>query len=523
MRPLHLHKGGATPEAGLALSDDIKDLIEHETTEAQHLLKGLAQALPKSVEAHLLLATSHLRRLEFDTAVTHYRAVQALDPKNDNALKNVGFCLLAKGDYPEALAAFRHAFQVLSGAGPLRYIALLSHRLGRLDEAIATYERLLATCQPTSPEIPYALQGLAAALRDAGRPIAADHATRTLVERFDREPVAVSSGLIARNNAEDFHEWSFYADKSRLAAALTARRAADPAGRFPESFVLPDDKQALKAFAAGPDAPPLFIVKPVRSSGGQGISVTNDIATALDRDDVVVQRYLDRPYLIDGCKGHCRIYGLVTSADPLRAYVYSEGIVRIAPEPYDLRPDAPGGPSMHVTNTALHLEDPRLVISQDPAQEDVGAVRSLSAVLGRMEADGMPREQVFGEIKALVEWFVRLLAADGLFARQAAIGTPRAFPPKLFGLDVLLDTDGHPWLIEMQRTPAARGQPLVERINAAMYASVFAMSQVPLIDDTTPADLVQRLRADDAARRAREAEIEFANRGKFVLLDLQGT
>jgi hypothetical protein len=75
----------------------------------------------------------------------------------------------------------------------------------------------------------------------------------------------------------------------------------------------------------------------------------------------------------------------------------------------------------------------------------------------------------------------------------------------------------------MQRTPAARGQPLVERINAAMYASVFAMSQVPLIDDTTPADLVQRLRADDAARRAREAEIEFANRGKFVLLDLQGT
>ena len=437
-----------------------------------------------------------------------------------DALRQVGFCLLATGDYPGALTAFRHAFQVTSGASPLRYIGLLSHRLGRTDEAIAAYERLLATCQPTSPEINYTLQGLAAALRDAGRPLEADHATRTLVDRFRREPMAVSSGLVARNNAEDFYEWSHYADKSRLAAALTARRAVDPAGRFPESFVLPQDLAALTAFAAGPDAPPLWIIKPVRSSGGQGISVTDDLSSALGRDDVVVQRYLDRPHLIEGCKGHCRIYGLVTSADPLRAYVYSEGIVRIAPEPYDPRPDAPGGVSMHVTNTALHLEDPRLVISQDADQDDVGAVRSLSAVLRRMAADGLDPAKVQDEIKALVEWFVRMLAADGLFARQAAMGRGRGFPPKLFGLDVLLDADGHPWLIEMQRTPAARGQPLVERINLQMYDSVFAMSQAPLVDDATPAEMAQSLRTDDVARRAQEAAVELANRGRWVPLDL---
>jgi tetratricopeptide (TPR) repeat protein len=505
----------------LPLADDINDLIEHETTEAQHLLKGLARALPKSVQAHMLLAASHLRRLEFDAAIAAYRMALALDPKNDDALRNVGFCLLAKGDYPAALDAFRQAFRAVPSATSLRYIALLSHRMGRLDDAVGLYERLLATCQPTSQEIPYALQGLAAALRDAGRPLAADHATRSLIERFRRERVGISSSLVTRNNAEDFHEWSAYADKSRLAAALTARKAVDPAGRFPESFVLPGDKTALTAFAAGPGAPPLYIVKPVRSSGGQGISVTNDLASALDRDDVVIQRYLDRPYLIDGCKGHCRIYGLVTSADPLRAYVYSEGIVRIAPEPYVLRPDAPGGPSMHVTNTALHLEDPRLVISQDPAQDDVGAVRSLSAILRRMAADGLDPTVVQGEIRDLVGWFVRLLAADGLFARQAAVGPVRGFPAKLFGLDVLLDAEGHPWLIEMQRAPAAKGQPLVEKINAEMYATVFAITQAPLIDDATPAEQAERLRTDDAARRAEEAAVEAAHRGKFVPLDLQ--
>ena len=519
-RPLHLHKVGATPETRLALTDDIKDLIEHETTQAQHLLAELARVLPKSVEARHLLALSHLRRLEFDVAIGHFRSVLALDPKHDDALRNLGFCLLAQGDYPAAMEAFQVAFRTNAGASSLRYTALLAHRLGRLDEAIAAYERLLASCQPTSPEIPYALQGLAAALRDAGRPIAADHPTRALIERFRREPLAVSSALVARNNAEDFHEWSPYADKSRLAAALTARKAVDPAGRFPESFVLPADRSALLAFAQSPEAPALWIIKPVRSSGGQGITVVKDLSTAIDRDDVVVQRYLDRPYLIDGCKGHCRIYGLVTSAEPLRAYVYSEGIVRLAPEPDDPRPDAPGGVSMHITNTALHLEDPRLVISRDANQEDVGAVRSLSAMLKRMSADGMPQERVFGEIKALVEWFVRLLAADGVFARQAAVGPARAFPPKLFGLDVLLDAEGHPWLIEMQRTPAARGQPLVERINGDMYATIFSMSQAPLIDDATPPALVERLRADEATRRAAEAGVELRNRGRFVPLDL---
>ncbi|HXA38216.1 MAG TPA: tetratricopeptide repeat protein, partial [Phenylobacterium sp.] len=184
----------------MPLTDDIRDLIEHDTGEAQLLLGRLAKELPKSVEAHLLLAQSHLRRLEFAKALVHYRETVALDPKHDDALRHIGFCMLAMGDNEGALAAFQHAFKVLAGAGPLRYVALLSHRLGRVEEAVQAYERLLANCQPTSGEIPVALQGLAAALRDAGRPIAADHHLRNLIERFRREPVSVASGLVARNN-----------------------------------------------------------------------------------------------------------------------------------------------------------------------------------------------------------------------------------------------------------------------------------------------------------------------------------
>lgn len=502
----------------MPLIDDIRDLIEHDMVAANALLRTLSDSLPNSFEARQLRGLSHLRRLEFPEAISAFQEALEIDPNHDETRRNVAFCQVAAGDYDAALATYQDAFRRHQSAGALRFIGLLLHRSGQTKDAVRTYERLLATCIPTSPEIPLALQGLSAALRDLGMPLAADRATSQLIERCRRDPIPVSSGLVSRNNSEDFHEWSHYADKSRLAARLNARRAVDPAGRFPETFVLPQDRAALQTFAAGPDAPPLYIVKPTRGSGGQGITVTSDITPALDRTDVVVQRYIDRPYLIEGRKGHCRIYGLVTSTTPLRAYVYSEGIVRIAPEPYD--PASGGGSSMHVTNTALHTGHPGLEICQDPSQDDVGSIRSLTALLRRLTADGLDGQATFGEIKALMEWVVRMLAADGLFDRQAARGPARSFPPKLFGLDVLIDAEGHPWLIEMQRTPAAAGAPLVERINAEMYLTGFRMAQGLLLDDSTPPEVIQALRQDNEARRQREAAIETANRGGFVPLDL---
>jgi hypothetical protein len=87
-------------------------------------------------------------------------------------------------------------------------------------------------------------------------------------------------------------------------------------------------------------------------------------------------------------------------------------------------------------------------------------------------------------------------------------------------MDVLIDEAGHPWLIEMQRTPAARGAPLVEKINGEMYQTAFRMAHAPLIDDATPLAEIEALRTDDAARRRRELELEISARGKFTPLDL---
>lgn len=504
----------------MPLSDDIRDLIEHDNARARRLLHGVVGEAPHSVEARFLLAQAYLRRMEVDKALPLYLGVTERDPKLAEARHAAAYCRLASGDYQGALAIYNEAFQKLGTVYALGMSALLLHRLGRLDESIPAYDKVLTAAPPESPSVPAALQGMVAVLRDAGKALAAERYAEQLLERFRRDPVRFALPLIDRNNALDYHEWWPWEDKAHLAMATRRFAARNPVNaRFPESFVLPDDRAALTGFALAHPGVPL-IAKPKNGTGGQGIVVTSDLGRIAGRDNVVVQRYLDRPFLVDRRKAHLRIYGLIASAAPLRAYVYGEGIVRFAPEPYDPAPAALANNAMHVTNTALHRGNPALVVSQDAAREDAGHVWTLSAYLKRLSAEGCDGNAVFQKIERLVAWFVRMVASEGLFERQTKAAPPRAFTPKLFGLDVLIDADGEPWLIEMQVKPAASGSPLVMRINGELFATVFRMSIGMLMTEAPQPERRARLLADPHEVAKRERALEEVHRGLFCPLDL---
>ncbi len=503
------------------LTDDMMDLIEHDNARARRSLHALVAETPQSVEARYLLAQSYLRSMEVAEALPLYQAVLERDSSVVEARHAIGYCRFVLGDNEGALRAYRDAFAHATTAHALAMCALILHRLNRLHEAIDAYDKLLTTCQPTSRVVPSALQGMAAALRDANRPIAAERYTHELIQRFRRDPATIALQLADRSNSLDFHEWWVYENKARLAAALQRCAATNPDhGRFPETFVLPQQRDALAEFAARHKPNLIMIAKPRQGTGGQGITITGDVGAIIDRTDIVVQRYLDRPYLVDGRKGHARIYGLVCSAQPLRAYLYSEGIIRFAPERYDARPEQWANRAVHITNTALHRGHKALTISDDPSQENVGNIWSLTALLRRMTEDGLDGDATFGKITTLVEWFVRMLASEGLFAHQAQSGPARAFTPKLFGLDVLIDDSGNPWLLEMQVKPAMAGAALVGKINGELFATIFRMSVGQLLEDGMKPDQLTNIVRDGGARSRRELDLEIAHRGRFVPLKL---
>jgi tubulin polyglutamylase TTLL6/13 len=100
---------------------------------------------------------------------------------------------------------------------------------------------------------------------------------------------------------------------------------------------------------------PFFIIKPECMSQGQGIFLTRNFEDINPHDHIVAQNYITNTLLIDGLKFDLRIYVLLYGINPLRIYVYDDGLVRFATTPYEL-PNQKNVRNMymHLTNYAIN-------------------------------------------------------------------------------------------------------------------------------------------------------------------------
>lgn len=73
-----------------------------------------------------------------------------------------------------------------------------------------------------------------------------------------------------------------------------------------------------------------LIVKPEAGCQGKGIFLTNSVTELENKSGLIVQEYIENPCLLEGLKFDFRIYVLVTCMNPLRIYVFDEGLVRLA-------------------------------------------------------------------------------------------------------------------------------------------------------------------------------------------------
>lgn len=242
---------------------------------------------------------------------------------------------------------------------------------------------------------------------------------------------------------------------------------------FPKTYLLPADYSSFRAqFLNKKQKIKTFIVKPEASCQGRGIYLTRSYENVDSMDHVVIQPYMERPFLIEGLKFDLRLYVLITGCDPLRIFLHQEGLARFATEEYQ----PPKGLNldnlcMHLTNYAINKRNKNFVFNKDQTQASEGHKRSVSSVISLLKAKGHDTELLMWKIERFI--VKTLCSVQPILAHNYSSCQPQSLRNdmcfELLGLDVLLDYKLTPFLLEVNHTPSfSTDSPLDKSIKRAV-------------------------------------------------------
>lgn len=216
---------------------------------------------------------------------------------------------------------------------------------------------------------------------------------------------------------------------------------------FPQTFLLPQEASELvQAMESDPSA--IWILKPSGSSQGKGIFLTQDPGDIPFGHSMVACRYIDNPYLINGYKFDLRVYVAVTSYNPLRVYVYREGLARFATVPY--RSSDLSNRFMHLTNYSVNKHNPAFKAS---AQGDSGSKWSISALSAYFHSHNLDFSPIWHRIKEIVvKTIISIESTVSAGVEMYVSSSNSCF--ELLGFDILLDDLLTPWLLEVNLSPS---------------------------------------------------------------------
>jgi hypothetical protein len=129
----------------------------------------------------------------------------------------------------------------------------------------------------------------------------------------------------------------------------------------------------------------------------------------------VISRYISNPLLINSHKFDLRVYVLVTSYEPLRVYVYKEGLARFASVSYDTKA-AKSNAFMHLTNYSINKKNENFVPNETLEQDDVGFKWSLTAFCNHLVSVGIDMDLMWSRIYDVI---IKTLACGEGYVTQA--------------------------------------------------------------------------------------------------------
>lgn len=169
---------------------------------------------------------------------------------------------------------------------------------------------------------------------------------------------------------------------------------------FPKTWVLPNDFSEFVKHSKQHEGQ-TYIVKPDMNSQGRGIFLTKNRDEINPRSNVVIQEYMEEPFLVDNLKFDIRLYILVTSVDPLRIYLFDDGLVRFATVEYEKPTDENiHNTFIHLTNYAINKNNENFTFNDEGM--DKGHKRTLKSFWKSLNDMGIETDLIQEEIKDIL-------------------------------------------------------------------------------------------------------------------------
>ncbi|KAK1117906.1 hypothetical protein K0M31_015577 [Melipona bicolor] len=249
---------------------------------------------------------------------------------------------------------------------------------------------------------------------------------------------------------------------------------------FPKTWCFPADHGEAIAYAKLRRSK-TFIIKPDTGCQGRGIYLTRNLRDVKPTERMICQVYVARPFLVDGYKFDLRIYALLTSCDPLRIYVYNDGLARFATSRYK----EPTGHNtsnvfMHLTNYAVNKHSRMYVID-----DEIGSKRKISTLNKWFKMKNVDVDELWCKIDEII--IKTILAAYPILKHSYHTCFPTHDKTyacfELLGFDVLLDWKLRPYLLEVNHSPSFHTDAQIDKdIKEGLLTNTFEMLNLQQCD-----------------------------------------